>query len=133
MTRFSVTSDIGTMDEEIKKVRTTEEEHNFMIELVYNELKTLEKEKELAKTPEEKAFYRDEELLALGLLRKILPDEEVKGSISTGRSIDRAKTIVESTERKPKSSPQFNSLDGDPINEALKRTGQAGCRGGDCD
>ncbi len=126
MSRFNLKDDI-------RKVRVSEEEHNLMIELVYDEIQTLKQEYRDAPTPEERTYYDKEMNIAIVLLSKILPmNDEPDNSV------------------KP-----FNTLENDPINNAIRkavpdlptdeemqealkretntRMGQAGCRGGECD
>lgn len=127
--------------DDIRKVRVSEKEHNLIIELLYDEIKTLVQECNDATIPEEKDFYGREKQAAIILLRKILPEE-------LGGAMNRAKRIIDN-------SKSFNSLENDPINDAIRkdapdlptdkemqkaieretssRMGQAGCRGGDCD
>jgi|TARA_Y100000034_G_C6798325_1_gene357985 hypothetical protein len=133
MSRFDLKDDI-------KKVRVSEQEHNLMIELLYNEIRTLVQECNDATIPEEKDFYGKEKSLAILLLRKILPDEPGGAMNRAKRIIDNSESrlflnLIEDTKNQVK---PFNTLDNDPINDAIRketdsRIGQAGCRGGECD
>tara|TARA_R100001530_G_scaffold491_1_gene772 strand:- start:7193 stop:7567 length:375 start_codon:yes stop_codon:yes gene_type:complete len=119
------------LDEEIKKVRITEEEHRLMVEIIIEEILSLkEQQKELDIGPDGLDFIEKEIKLAKSILQKI------------------------SKENIPKPA-SFDDLEGDPINNAIRkdapdlptdkemqkaieketssRMGQAGCRGGDCD
>ena len=111
-----------------------------MIELLYNEIRTLVQECNDATIPEEKDFYGKEKSLAILLLRKILPDEPGGAMNRAKRIIDNSESrlflnLIEDTKNQVK---PFNTLDNDPINDAIRketdsRIGQAGCRGGECD
>jgi len=128
------------LEQDIRKVRVTEKEYKIMIGCLYDDIQTLKCDQEYAKTPEEKDYYRTEELMSMVLLRKILP--EGSGPEGSGGSMNRAKRIIGRREYEgPESGTfrgTFNDLEDDPIRDAVKketdaRIGQAGCRGGDCD